>query len=170
KTIAGYNSAARFLPSRASQQQRQDALPERSELQGNLNLAVRELPLSASRLDGFIDDVAAARTQPLLDREQLRGSSLALLVDALLMHRSSDGHEEWTALLPLRAVPGQSIDPAKIQAALAAAHIDGALCLDLAGESTRLYADYLHEAILLSGAGLIAIAVLLLIALRSPRR
>lgn len=170
KAIAGYSSAARFLPSRASQQQRRDALPERSELQRNLNLALRELPLSAKRLDGFIDDVAAARTQPLLDREQLRGSSLALLVDALLMHRSSDGREEWTALLPLRAVPGQNIAPAKIQAALAAAHIDGVLCLDLAGESARLYGDYLHEAILLSGAGLIAITVLLFIALRSPRR
>ena len=170
--IAGYNSAARFLPSLASQQQRRDALPERAELQGNLNEATRSLPLSASRLGGFVDDVAAARTQPLLDREQFQGSSLALLIDSLLMQRNAEtaAGEEWTALLPLRAVAGQDIDPAKIQAALAAAHIEGALCLDLAGESAQLYSDYLNEVILLSCAGLVAIAVLLVIALRSPRR
>jgi predicted exporter len=168
--IAGYNSAARFLPSQASQQQRRDALPERAELQRKLNEAVRTLPLSASRLEGFVDDVTAARTAPLLDREQFQGSSLALLIDSLLMRRNTDSGEEWTALLPLRAVVGQDIDPGKIQAALAAAHIEGALCLDLAGESAQLYSAYLNEVILLSGAGLVAIAVLLAIALRSPRR
>ncbi|MDE2600018.1 MAG: MMPL family transporter [Rhodocyclaceae bacterium] len=168
--IAGYNSAARFLPSQASQQQRRDALPERAELQRNLNEAVRSLPLSASRLGGFVDDVAAARTAPLLDRDQFQGSSLAMLIDSLLMHRKTATGEEWTALLPLRAAAGQDIDPSRIQAALAAANIEGALCLDLAGESAQLYSAYLHEVILLSCAGLAAIAVLLTIALRSPRR
>jgi predicted exporter len=168
--IAGYNSAARFLPSLASQQQRRDALPEPAELQRNLNEATRSLPLSASRLGGFVDDVAAARAAPLLDREKFQGSSLALLIDSLLMQRHTGSGEEWTALLPLRAVAGQDIDPSKIQAALAAAHIEGALCLDLAGESAQLYSDYLNEVILLSCAGLLAIAVLLAIALRSPRR
>jgi predicted exporter len=168
--IAGYNSAARFLPSQASQQRRRDALPERAELQRNLNEATRSLPLSASRLGGFVDDVAAARSQPLLDRKALQGSSLAFLVDALLMRRDRADGEEWTALLPLRAAAGQEIQPARIQAALAAAQIDGALCLDLAGESSRLYKAYLHEAIMLSCAGFAAIALLLLVALRSPRR
>lgn len=168
--IAGYNSAARFLPSQASQQQRRDALPARAELQRNLDSATRSLPLSANRLGGFVDDVAAAREQPLLDRAQFQGSSLAMLIDALLMHRKTAAGEEWTALLPLRAVTGQDIDPARIQAALTAANIEGALCLDLATESAQLYSDYLHEVMWLSGAGLLAIAVLLTIALRSPRR
>jgi predicted exporter len=106
----------------------------------------------------------------LLDRQQLQGSSLALLIDSLLMQRKTEHGEEWTALLPLRAIADQDIDPTRIQAALAAAQIDGALCLDLAGESAQLYSAYLHEVILLSCAGLVAIAVLLLFALRSPRR
>lgn len=174
-SIAGYRSAARLLPSHATQLQRQHALPTRAELQRNLNEAARDLPLSAAKLGTFVDDVEAARTLPLLERSQLQGTSLALLVDSLLMHRESDGRNEWSALLPLRAATGangtvRDIDPARIQSALAAAGIDGAICLDLAGESTQLYGAYLHEAIMLSLAGLAAIACLLLIALRSPLR
>ncbi|MFY9329949.1 MAG: hypothetical protein WAO76_18315, partial [Georgfuchsia sp.] len=101
---------------------------------------------------------------------QLEGSSLALAVDSLLMQRGAQGNTRWTSLLPLHASPGNEIDPTRIQQALDAAHIDGALCLDLAGESTRLYNAYLHEAILLSLAGFVAIAMLLAFALRSPLR
>jgi predicted exporter len=50
------------------------------------------------------------------------------------------------------------------------AHLDSARVLDIKRESNDLYADYLGEAIRLSLAGFVAVAVLLLIALRSARR
>lgn len=169
QVIAGYESPARFLPSRATQEKRRAALPARAELARRLDLATRDLPLRPAKLAPFLDDVAAARARPLLDLPQLSGSSLGLLAESLLIERKDADKMRWSALLPLRAVAGGEIAPLRIQQALAAAHVD-ALCLDLAGESNRIYDAYLNEAILLSLAGFGAIAVVLLIALRSWRR
>ena len=69
-------------------------------------------------------------------------------------------------LLPLR--PGeQAIDVPALKAALAGT---GALFIDMKVEFDKLYNDYLHEATLLSLAGLLAIVALLAVTLRSPRR
>jgi predicted exporter len=57
-----------------------------------------------------------------------------------------------------------------VAAALAAAHVEEARVLDIKQESDTLYAGYLGEAIHDSLAGLAAIGVLLLIALRSFAR
>jgi len=61
-------------------------------------------------------------------------------------------------------------DMPSVVAALRAAQLGAAQVLDLKQESDALYADYLHEAIRLSLAGIAAIVVLLLLALRSPPR
>ncbi len=168
--IAGFDSPARFLPSAAAQRARQAALPAPKALAAALSAGLADLPLRPERLAPFAADVEAARHQPLLTPESLAGTSLALLVDSLLLPRP-DG---WSAILPLRAARDASglkdIDPANVQAALAAAGQPGALFVDLAGESNRLYAAYLHEAVLLSLAGFAAIVALLAVALRSPRR
>ena len=63
-----------------------------------------------------------------------------------------------------------TIDPARVRAALAAAGLPDALFVDVTTETQALYAAYLRQAIHLSLAGLAAIAVLLLIALRSVGR
>src|SRR5213079_2418773 len=63
-----------------------------------------------------------------------------------------------------------SLDAAPIRAAIARAALRDTLFVDLKAESDHLYASYLHEALRLSLGGLAAIAVLLAIALRSPRR
>jgi predicted exporter len=47
----------------------------------------------------FIADVDAARRAPLLTRADLRGTSMAVAVDALLTERNG----RWNAMLPLRA-------------------------------------------------------------------
>ena len=57
-----------------------------------------------------------------------------------------------------------------VRAALAAAGQSSAVFVDLSAEANQLYSGYLREAILLSAAGLAGIVVLLLLALRSPRR
>ena len=162
--IGGYDSPARFLPSAATQAARRAALPPADQLRQALHTGLAGLPLSAAKLKPFIADVEAARRQPLLDRQALAGSGLALAVDSLLLQ----GPTGWTVLLPLRP-PGQGADlpVARVRAALAGS---GVLFLDMKGEFDRLYGDYLSEAVTLSSAGLLAIVGLLLLALRSPRR
>jgi predicted exporter len=160
--IAGYDSPARFLPSLTAQETRRASLPPAGELRRRLRAAQQDSPLAAGKLEAFITDVEAARQQGIIERTTLTGTSLALAVDALLLQRPTG----WSGLLPLR--PGeQAIDPTQIRAALAGS---GALFIDMKLEFDKLYNDYLHEAMLLSLGGVIAIATLLAFTLRSPRR
>lgn len=129
-----------------------------------LEQALEGLPLRPERLKPFLDDVETARRQTLLTPAALRGTTLALAVDSLLLKRA-DG---WTVLMPLRAPGGDApLDPALVQAALSGSN---ALFVDIFAESNKLYRTYLDEAILLSMAGILAIIVLMGVTLRDPRR
>ncbi|KWC74462.1 hypothetical protein WL57_35440 [Burkholderia cepacia] len=173
--LAGFETPARFLPSDAAQRARLASLPDAEVLAARMRDAVANQPI-AVRPDlfaPFIADVEAARHARLLTRADLRGTSMALAVDALLTER--DGR--WSAMLPLRAPdaaraaqPASSLDAIPIRAAVARAGVPDALFVDMKAEADRLYVSYVHEDIRLSLAGFAAIAVLLLIALRSPRR
>ncbi|KVH28502.1 MMPL family transporter [Burkholderia cepacia] len=173
--LAGFESPARYLPSDAAQRARLASLPDADVLAARMREAVANQPI-AVRPDlfaPFIADVEAARHAPLLTHADLHGTSMSLAVDALLTER--DGR--WSAMLPLRAPdtartaqPASSLDAAPIRAAVARAGVPDALFVDMKAEADRLYVSYVHEDIRLSLAGLAAIAVLLLIALRSPRR
>ncbi|MDF6931734.1 hypothetical protein NLR33_24870, partial [Escherichia coli] len=125
----------------------------------------------------FIADVDAARAQPLLRRTDLKGTSMALAVEALLTERAG----QWSAMLPLRAPSAApattknasnppSLDAAPIRAAVEHANVPGALFVDMKAEADRLYVDYVREDLRLSLAGFAAIALLLLVALHSPQR
>lgn len=160
--IGGYDSPARFLPSQAVQAARRANLPSARELKQNLQAAQQDSPLSYKKLDPFLADIAAAHNLPSIERRALNGTSLALAVDSLLLQHGNS----WSVLLPLR--PGeQAIDATKLRATLAGS---GALFIDMKAEFDKLYNDYLHEAMLLSLAGLLAIVALLAVTLRSPRR
>lgn len=162
-SLGGFESPARFLPSEATQAARRAALPERAELAARLQAALRDLPLRADRLGGFLDDVAAARAAPLLTADALKGSSIGIAVDTMLQQRAG----RWMVLMPVHATAA-GIDEAAVRSALVGEA--EALFLDLGTESTRLYADYLREIIWLSLAGVVAIALLLVLALRSLQR
>lgn len=210
--IGGFDSPARFLPSEATQHARLAALPPRDELAGRLHAAVAGLPVKPALFAPFLDEVARVRETAPLTRADLRGTSMALAVDALLTEHNG----RWTATLPLRAPaqanaaagaasnaeadaaagadtkanakadanadagaharsaasqrPAPVPVPTAIRAAIARAGVADALFVDLKGESDRLYAGYLREALRLSLGGAAAIAILLLVALRSPRR
>ncbi|WP_431207030.1 MMPL family transporter [Burkholderia cepacia] len=173
--LAGFETPARFLPSDAAQRARLASLPDADALAARMRDAVANQPI-AVRPDlfaPFIADVEAARHARLLTRADLRGTSMALAVDALLTERGG----RWSAMLPLRAPdaartaqPASSLDATPIRAAVARAGVPDALFVDMKSEADRLYVSYVHEDIRLSLAGFAAIAVLLLIALRSPRR
>ncbi|HDR9159226.1 TPA: MMPL family transporter [Burkholderia vietnamiensis] len=180
--LAGFETPARYLPSDAAQRARQASLPSADVLAARMRDAVANQPVSVQPelFAPFIADVDAARRAPLLTRDDLRGTSMAVAVDALLTER--DGR--WNAMLPLRAADrargassaaaapdaAAALDTAAIRAAVARAGVRDALFVDLKAEADRLYVDYVREDLRLSLAGFAAIAVLLLIALRSPRR
>ncbi len=174
--LAGFESPARYLPSDAAQRARQASLPAPDVLAARMRDAVENQPIEVKPglFAPFIADVDAARHAPLLTRADLRGTSMALAVDALLTEHAG----RWSAMLPLRAPdiahtatqPSPGLDAAPIRTAVARAGVPDALFVDMKAEADRLYVNYVHEDIRLSLAGFAAIAVLLLIALRSPRR
>jgi predicted exporter len=93
-----------------------------------------------------------------------------LLADSLLVRRDRD----CLVLLPLRAAatgPGDgTIEIDRVASALAAHGLADVAVIDLLAEATDLFDNYLHEALLLSGLGSLAIVGLLLISLRSVPR
>jgi predicted exporter len=162
--LAGFESPSRYLPSTATQRARQASLSPRPILETRLAQAVQGLPVRAQLFTPFLADTDAARSQPLLQASDLQQTSMAMAVDALLIQQ----HGQWRALLPLTAPEGGDIDADSIRAALSA--MPGVLFVDMKAESDRLYSGYLHEAIVLSLGGLVAIIVLLLVVFRSPMR
>lgn len=163
--ISGFESPARYLPAAKDQEARRRALPERAELAKRLSVALKDSPLGSDRLTPFLDDVEAARKLPPLTPDTLRGSTLALAVEALLLERDKD----WAALLPLKT-GGREIDLKPIRGALDRTQLPGTLVVDLATESNNLYHAYLREAILLSLAGFLAIVALLAVSLGNIAR
>ncbi|CBJ44233.1 MMPL family transporter [Ralstonia solanacearum] len=174
--LGGYDSPARFLPSDAAQRARLASLPSAAVLAARLRTAVVDQPIQVKPelFAPFLADVEAARRQPLLTRADLRGTSMALAVDALLTERAG----RWSAMLPLRApadaqtraADKPSLDAAQVRGAVERAGVPDALFIDMKAEADRLYVNYVREDIRLSLAGVAAIALLLLLALRSVQR
>ena len=167
KVIGGFENPAAYLPSMATQESRRSSLPSVADLRANLNQALGVLPLRAESLRPFLEDVEATRHAALVTPRDLAGTSLSAGFDALVLHQK----DQWNALLPLRsAKTGAQIDLGKVMAALKDSHVDEARVLDLKQESDALYDSYLSEAVRFSLAGFLALTLLLLITLRSPRR
>ena len=114
----------------------------------------------------FLADAATARQQPPLNATDLDQTSMALAINALLLHNA----QHWSALLPLTAAKGSDIKADKIQAALKTLALPNVVFVDMKGETDRLYSGYLHEAVLLSLGGLLAIVALLFTVCRSLPR
>ncbi len=160
--LEGYESPAAWLPSRQAQRARQAALPATPVLRANLERALQGLPYRPGVFEPFLADIAAAKAQPLVERSSLDGTRLALKVDSLLVKRERG----WTAMLPLRGVS----DAEGVARSLAVPSGAQVVFLDLKRESDTLYRAYRGEALAHSLLGAAAIVVLLLAALRSPRR
>lgn len=168
--IGGYESPARYLPSAATQRARQASLPPPDELARRLHAAVAQQPVRPELFAPFLAEAGQARTAAPLSREDLKGTSMALAIDALLTRHG----DQWNATLPLRAPTSAKstdvLDSQPIRAALDRAGVSHALFVDLKRESDQLYGGYMREALHLSLGGVLAILVLLSVALRSPRR
>ena len=170
EAIAGFETPSRYLPSRAAQQARQQALPEAAQLQKNLRAALREQPLRIENLAEFIADVQIAKQRAPLQRSDLNGTSFALAVDSLLQRHDAGApahSARWQVLLPLQALPEREIPAAAIRAELNSLHLADIWLIDITGESQALYSGYFREALHLSLFGLAAICLVLALHLRS---
>ncbi len=169
QVIAGFSSPAFVLPSLALQRARQAAIPDAQQARQRLRQALVGLPVRIGRLQGFLSDLQAARVRKPLRRANLDGTSAALLVDSLLIHRASD----YLVLMPLRPFDRSAkvpLDINRVQVPLQATRLKHIVVIDLLEESTRLFRNYRNEILLLSELGCLVIIALLLGALKSASR
>lgn len=160
--MEGFESPSFYLPSITAQQERQHALPDSAVLQNNLRQALHGLPFKPGLFAPFLQEVAAAKQQALVEPATLHGSNLELKLDSLLLKRASG----WTAMLPLRGVT----DMAALAQGLKLERGSPVMLLDMKQETEQMFRDYRHEATRNALLGAAAIILLLVLSLRSLRR
>jgi predicted exporter len=158
--LVGYDLAARYLPSRKTQQARQATLPDRETLERNLTSAMKGLPFKPSLFQPFLDATGKAKTQEAVDIQTFRGTALGLKLNSLLfMHEG-----RWVAVVPLRGVT----DRQKFRELLRPWRELEVSYLDLKEESNRMVSVYRDETLRLLGWGVLSIGLVLLVGLRAP--
>jgi predicted exporter len=161
--LGGFHTPNQLLPSQATQRARLAALPTQDQARANLAIALDGLPIRPEKLAGFLADLTAARQAGLIERSALQGTSASVFLDSMLIPRASD----YLVLMPLRAtgegLHGDLIDVEKIRTAFANAGLSQITAIDLLEETTDIFDSYMHEALLLSSLGCLAIFVLLLL-------
>jgi predicted exporter len=160
--LTGFDAPSLYFPSKASQKARLASLPDMPALRANLDAALQGMPFQSGLFQPFLDQVARSRSAPLLDRSALAGTAFAIKVDGLLVTRKDSA----LALLPVRGLK----DPARLRQTIAGLNTPGVSLIDLKYESDQLYGGYRHQALLNALLGSLAIAVLLMVSLRSVGR
>lgn len=156
--LRGFDTAARYLPSEATQRARQAAIPEAEELARRLAAAARDLPFRDGLFAPFLADAERARTAAPVTAADLEGTAWGLAARALLAE--VDGRP--VGLVPVAGVA----DPAALAAALAALGDPAVSSLDLKAESDALVSGYRDESLALWAIGLAAIVLVLAAGLR----
>lgn len=158
--VDGFDHAARYLPSVATQERRQNRLPPPVELKAALDAAVASSPFRSNAFSAFLQDVEFARTLPVLRPPDLAATPLEARVGSLLLER--DGH--WTGLVTLSGVkePGALSD--------LALHHDGITLLDLKRASEGLVSHQRERILWCLGLSALLLVVVVRIALGAGRR
>lgn len=129
--IAGYQHAARYLPSARTQLARRERLPAPTALQAALSRAIEDTAFRPDVFAPFLRDAERARSLPPLTLDSLRATALGATLDMLLRQRAE-------GVLALVAFTGV-MDPAALQdIALAAG--PNAILLDMRAASESLVA------------------------------
>src|SRR5690606_38721885 len=153
--LAGYDMAARYLPSAEAQRARQEKLPDAATLRGSLDAALADSPFRADAFDGFVDDVTAAKALPPLTRDDLAGTPLDTGVGGLLL--GGEGHV--TALVSLTGLE----DPAAVSRV---ARLNGAALLDMKAASESLVVAYRGRVLAALAVAALLLALTVWIAMR----
>ena len=157
--LEGFDLAARYLPSIATQRARQARLPGPDALRSALGDALVDSPFRAGVFAPFEADIATARAADPLRPADLVGTPLASRVEGLLL----DGEDGATALATLSGLH----DVAAVSAALAR---HGAALLDLKQASESLVAEYRERVLWALALAALLLAATVRIALGDGRR
>lgn len=161
-TIAGFDAAPLWLPSRRTQAARQAALPGPEDLTGWLVDAGRGLPFRPGAFAPFLGAVDAVRTHAPLTPADLADTLIGLRLSLLIQPLGG----QWLGLIPLTGVPETGAEGA-LRAAAAAG---GLHYLDLGAATTALLARFLDETLSRTLGLAAAIVLVLAVGLRDPRR
>lgn len=159
--LTGFDLPSLYLPSEETQRRRQAALPPSSVLASSLTQALEGLPFRTGLFEPFLQDVEQARMGELVDIINLQPSAFALKVRALLL----GSRDQWTGLVPLRAVESASALADRISQTA----VPGVIFLDLKAEAGRLVNGYRHQSLQLTALGVVAIMAVLWWGLRDAR-
>lgn len=154
-----YDMAARYLPSAATQRQRQQQLPDEAQLRAALTTAVAGTPFVDDAFEPFVADVMQARRAPALQLSDLQGTPLAIAVDGLLVQ----GADHAIALISLSGLHD-------VAAVASTAKLHGAELLDMKQASESLVADYRSRVLVALAVAVLLLALTVSVALRSARR
>ena len=157
--VDGYDLAARYLPSAATQLSRQQALPQADVMQSMLQVVLSDSPFNRDAFDPFVADIETARQAAPLTRAGLQGTPLATSVEGLLL----SGSDHVTALVSLSGLQ----DP---DAVARVAAENGAQLLDLKEASESLVAAYRGRVLAALGVAAILLVITVWVSLRQPRR
>jgi predicted exporter len=157
--IDGYDFAARYLPSVATQRARQARLPDADSLRASLDAALEQTPFRADAFEDFLVDVERARRAPPLRIADLAGTPLATSVEGLMV----TGEDQATALVSLGGL--RDVDAV---ARVAAGH--GGELLDMKQASESLVAEYRGRVLAALALAALLLAATVWLALRTPSR
>jgi predicted exporter len=158
--IAGYDHAARYLPSAVAQRARQAKLPEPDVLRSALAAAASRTPFRPGVFEPFVADVARAATLAPLTIDALGATPLAATL-ATLLSSSVDGSR---ALVTFRGVR----DAEALSAVAAAA--PGIALLDLRAQSEALVERQRIRILASLGVAAVLLVGVVAVALRSRPR
>jgi predicted exporter len=159
--LAGFNHAARYLPSIARQRQRQQSLPEAATLAEALEIAQRGLPFRSDAFAPFQADVATSKELEPLQLDGIDDSPVTILLEGLLQERKGD----YAAIVAFSGVEdagrlGQWAETAG----------EGVVVIDLKRESTALVTRQRHRILLCLATAALLLSAVVRASLGSWRR
>lgn len=157
--LAGYDLAARYLPSIATQRARQARLPAPDALRRALDEAVAGTPFRGDVFEPFLADVEVARNAEPLVPAALAGTPLAVPLEGLL----PASQEQAIALVSLSGITD-------LRALEAALYPHDARLLDLKAASESLVIEYRTRLLWTLLVAFALLALVVAVALRSPPR
>jgi predicted exporter len=160
--IQGARFAAQIIPSRATQLQRRAFLPDRQELELQLDQALLDLPFKSRVFEPFIDDVIASSALRPLEPADFSGTQTGLELEALLQGQEG----RMVGLINLSGVAR----PDELKRQVAGAGIPGLQLIDMKLETQSVVTQFRSEAIDRIMIASVLIIILLLLGLRSFRR
>ncbi len=160
--ISGFDMAARYLPSKKLQSQRQASIPQAATLRARFAAATSGTPFNLQSFEPFFTNVMRAKTMALLSYKKIMQSPDSPISIKLKVLLQSD-QSGWLALIPLQGVR----DHQGIVDWLAGSSLAGVRLMDIRTESSSALASYANEALLWLAWGTLIILLILLVGLRS---